>query len=355
MRSRRARPPAGRVPRGRSLVGLRARAFAHAVRRAPGALPRRGLAHGPGRLGHGGAGRPRRPLDRRLPADRHHRRRRAAAQRRGLRHRPGARGRLLGPDDGHHDALHGRRPAAAPLLAAPRRAGVPAQGVRDLPRVGRAAGAADAARAGGLGIARAAPWSYYPQATVAVLALYALPVAVGSLLALLLMRLAPAGRVKEVATAASVLLAAGLVVGLRALRPEQLAELTPEEFEAFLAGFASLEPRRVAGHVGGGRHLAASPAASRRRCRCSRSSPGARSQGSAASRHGRTRWAGSVRSTGRRARATRDRGPPRGGSVRSPAGAAPAPSWSRTCVCSCAIRRSGRSCWCCWRSPACTS
>jgi ABC-2 type transport system permease protein len=93
----------------------------------------------------------------------------------------------------------------------------------------------------GLGTARGAPWSYYPQAVVAVLALYALPVTVGALLALLLMRLAPAGRVKEVATAASVLLAAGLVVGLRALRPEQLAELTPEEFEAFLAGFASLD------------------------------------------------------------------------------------------------------------------
>ena len=92
----------------------------------------------------------------------------------------------------------------------------------------------------GLGVARSAPWSYYPQAALAVLALYALPVAVGALLALLLMRVAPAGRVKEAATAASVVLAAGLVVGLRVLRPEQLAALTPEEFEVFLQGFASL-------------------------------------------------------------------------------------------------------------------
>lgn len=93
----------------------------------------------------------------------------------------------------------------------------------------------------GLGSARDAPWLYYPQAALAVLALYALPVTAGALLALLLMRLAPAGRVKEVATAASVVLAAGLVVGLRALRPEQLAALTPEEFETFLVGFAALD------------------------------------------------------------------------------------------------------------------
>jgi ABC-2 type transport system permease protein len=93
----------------------------------------------------------------------------------------------------------------------------------------------------GVGAARAAPWSFYPQAALAVVALYALPVAVGALVALLLMRVAPAGRVREVATATSVLLAAAVVVGLRALRPEQLADLTPEEFESFLLGFASLE------------------------------------------------------------------------------------------------------------------
>jgi ABC-2 type transport system permease protein len=64
----------------------------------------------------------------------------------------------------------------------------------------------------GLGAARDAPWSYYPTATVAVvLALFALPVAIGALLALVLMRVAPAGRVKEAATALSVVLAAGLV------------------------------------------------------------------------------------------------------------------------------------------------
>ena len=93
----------------------------------------------------------------------------------------------------------------------------------------------------GLGLERAAPLGYYPIALAAVLALYGLPVALGALLALALVRVAPLGRVKEVATALSVLLAAALVLGLRVLRPEQLAELTPEEFETFLAHFATLE------------------------------------------------------------------------------------------------------------------
>jgi ABC-2 type transport system permease protein len=92
----------------------------------------------------------------------------------------------------------------------------------------------------GLGLARDAPPPYYPLALVAVLALFAVPVTLGSLAALVLMRVAPAGRVKEAATALSVLLAAGLILGLRALRPEQLAELTPEEFEQFLTTFADL-------------------------------------------------------------------------------------------------------------------
>jgi ABC-2 type transport system permease protein len=93
----------------------------------------------------------------------------------------------------------------------------------------------------GVGVARGAPVAYYPLATVAVLALYALPVAVGAAAALGLMRVAPAGRVKEVATAASVVVAAGLVLALRAFRPERLADVTPEQFEAFLAGFAALD------------------------------------------------------------------------------------------------------------------
>ena len=93
----------------------------------------------------------------------------------------------------------------------------------------------------GLGIERAAPPSYYPVALAALLALYAIPVAIGGLMALVLMRVSPAGRVKEIATALSVVLAAAVILGLRALRPEQIAELTPEEFEAFLATLASFD------------------------------------------------------------------------------------------------------------------
>lgn len=92
-----------------------------------------------------------------------------------------------------------------------------------------------------LGGERDAPAAYYPIALLALASLYALPVAVGALLALVLMRLAPAGKAKEFATAASVVVAAGLVFGLRALRPEQLQAMTPDEFERLLQGFAALQ------------------------------------------------------------------------------------------------------------------
>lgn len=93
----------------------------------------------------------------------------------------------------------------------------------------------------GLGIERGAAAAYWPVAALAVAALYALPVALGAAVALALMRIAPPGRVQEAASAANVLLAAGLVVGLRALRPERLAAATPEQFEAMLLGVARLE------------------------------------------------------------------------------------------------------------------
>ena len=93
----------------------------------------------------------------------------------------------------------------------------------------------------GLGLERSAPLVYYPIAVFALLALYAIPVALGSFIALVLMRIAPAGKVKEVATALSVLFAAALIFGLRSLRPEQLAAMNPEEFEGLMRRFASLE------------------------------------------------------------------------------------------------------------------
>ena len=93
----------------------------------------------------------------------------------------------------------------------------------------------------GLGVERQAGLLYYPVALAAVLALYALPVALGCVLALVLMRVAPAGRVKEVATGASVLFAAAFVFGLRALRPEQLATMSPDELVLFLQQFASFD------------------------------------------------------------------------------------------------------------------
>jgi ABC-2 type transport system permease protein len=92
-----------------------------------------------------------------------------------------------------------------------------------------------------LGLERNATATYFVLSILAVLTLYGIPVAIGSFVALILMRIAPAGKVKEVATALSVIFAAALIFGLRALRPEQLTALTPEEFDRILAQFASFE------------------------------------------------------------------------------------------------------------------
>ncbi|MEZ4607288.1 MAG: hypothetical protein R2865_10950 [Deinococcales bacterium] len=92
-----------------------------------------------------------------------------------------------------------------------------------------------------VGLERQANLSYYPIALAAILALYAIPVALGSLLALILMRIAPVGKVKEFATGLSVFLAALLVVGMRILRPEQIASMSPAELIMFLRRFASFE------------------------------------------------------------------------------------------------------------------
>lgn len=92
-----------------------------------------------------------------------------------------------------------------------------------------------------LGIHRGAAAVFYPLALLALAGLYALPVALGALLSLVLMRLAPEGRAKGVATAASVTVAAAMVLGLRALRPEQLNAMSSEEFESLLRAFASFD------------------------------------------------------------------------------------------------------------------
>src|SRR5690606_11382818 len=69
----------------------------------------------------------------------------------------------------------------------------------------------------GVGVALDAHPLYYPVSVLAAAALYALPVTLGALLALVLVRLSPAGRVREVATAVSISAAAAALLGLRAL------------------------------------------------------------------------------------------------------------------------------------------
>ncbi|ADV67073.1 putative ABC transporter permease subunit [Deinococcus maricopensis] len=86
-----------------------------------------------------------------------------------------------------------------------------------------------------------APAWFYPLALLCALLVYALPVGLGAILAVVLMRVAPLGRVREVATALGVIISAALVYVIRAARPEQfLAQLqNPEQFERLLQQFAS--------------------------------------------------------------------------------------------------------------------
>ncbi|MFC4427530.1 putative ABC transporter permease subunit [Deinococcus navajonensis] len=82
-------------------------------------------------------------------------------------------------------------------------------------------------------------WAYLVMAGAALLT-FAAPVGLGALLAVGLMRVAPVGRVREVSTALGVLISAGLVYAIRALRPELLVQQAqdPARFEALLRSFA---------------------------------------------------------------------------------------------------------------------
>ena len=86
-----------------------------------------------------------------------------------------------------------------------------------------------------------APAWAYPLMLGTVLLSFAAPVGLGALLAVLLMRVAPVGRVREVSTALGVLISAGLVYAIRALRPEVLVQRMqdPERFEDLLRNFAA--------------------------------------------------------------------------------------------------------------------
>lgn len=101
-----------------------------------------------------------------------------------------------------------------------------------------------------------APVWFYPLAPALVVLTYALPVGLGAALAVILMRVAPLGRVREVATALGVVISAALVYVIRAARPEVLLQQMqdPERFEKLLAQFASpanplLPPSWAAGAI----------------------------------------------------------------------------------------------------------
>ena len=92
-----------------------------------------------------------------------------------------------------------------------------------------------------IGVFFHAPVWAYPVMLAAAILTFAAPVGLGALLAVGLMRVAPVGRVREVSTALGVLLSAGLVYAIRALRPEILVQKVqdPAQFEALLKNFAS--------------------------------------------------------------------------------------------------------------------
>jgi ABC-2 type transport system permease protein len=73
-----------------------------------------------------------------------------------------------------------------------------------------------------LGVFFGAAWWYYPLAVVAAFITFGLPVGIGACVAIVLMRFAPAGRVREVATGLGVVMSAALVYLIRAARPEEL-------------------------------------------------------------------------------------------------------------------------------------
>lgn len=96
----------------------------------------------------------------------------------------------------------------------------------------------------GLGSALEAAPSYYLVSILSAVALYALPVTLGALIALVLVRFSPAGRVREVAISVSICAAAVALLALRSLRPEQLLNLDladAELFERFLTTFSNLD------------------------------------------------------------------------------------------------------------------
>lgn len=92
-----------------------------------------------------------------------------------------------------------------------------------------------------VGVYFQAPLWAYAVMLLAALMTFAAPVGFGALLAVGLMRVAPVGRVREVSTALGVLISAGLVYAIRAMRPEVLVQKAqdPAKFEELLRSFAS--------------------------------------------------------------------------------------------------------------------
>jgi ABC-2 type transport system permease protein len=91
----------------------------------------------------------------------------------------------------------------------------------------------------GVGVGHCAPWSYYWLSILAVVPFVVIPVAIGTAITLLLVNVFPARRARDILMLMGLLFAAGLVVLLRMIQPEQL--LRVESLPDLTDFFATLQ------------------------------------------------------------------------------------------------------------------
>jgi ABC-2 type transport system permease protein len=92
---------------------------------------------------------------------------------------------------------------------------------------------------GGMGIARCAPWSFYPLAAAAVVPFAVIPVALGTATTLLLVNVFPARRARDLLMLMGLLFAGSLVIVLRYVQPERLMDV--ESLPEIADFFATLQ------------------------------------------------------------------------------------------------------------------
>jgi ABC-2 type transport system permease protein len=88
----------------------------------------------------------------------------------------------------------------------------------------------------GLGVAWAADWRYYLTVTAVLPLLFLIPTALGTVLVVILMRVLPARRTREITTAVSVLFGAMAILAFRFVRPEGVFRTEVSDLARFVEG-----------------------------------------------------------------------------------------------------------------------